>query len=165
MRLEHVGVRYGRAAPVLDGVSLTLAPGTVTAVLGANGSGKSTLLRVAAGVVEPTVGRVRDRPSVVGYVPEQCPAKLRMPPLVYLEHMGRMRGLSRGRARARGRELLERLRLEGNPRSATGKLSKGNAQKVILAQAVLVVPGLLVLDEPWAGLDADAHDVLASLIA
>ncbi|MFF9490652.1 ATP-binding cassette domain-containing protein [Streptomyces sp. NPDC014676] len=82
----------------------------------------------------------------------------------YLTHMGRVRGLSAFAARARGHHLLERLSLVGGRHASLRTLSKGNAQKVALAQALPVRPDLLVLDEPWSGLDASAHGVLAEII-
>jgi ABC-type sulfate/molybdate transport systems ATPase subunit len=78
--------------------------------------------------------------------------------------MGRIRGLSTRTAQARAHELLDRLALSGGADTPMRKLSKGNAQKVALAQALLVPPGLLVLDEPWSGLDAAAHEVLGEIL-
>jgi ABC-2 type transport system ATP-binding protein len=165
VRLESVAVRYGRrGAWVLDGVTLDLAPGTVTAVAGGNGSGKSTLLKVAGGLIRPTRGTVHGRPARIGYVPERLPSHARLSARSYLLHMGRIQGLPTATARARGAELLDRLGLEGDPGAPLSTLSKGNAQKVALAQALLARPGLLVLDEPWSGLDARTHDVLAACL-
>jgi ABC-type multidrug transport system ATPase subunit len=82
----------------------------------------------------------------------------------YLVHVGRIRGLTTRTATARGGELLARLALSGGSEAPLRTLSKGNAQKVALAQALLVPPDLLVLDEPWSGLDASAHGVLAEII-
>ncbi|WP_129839968.1 ABC transporter ATP-binding protein [Streptomyces sp. RFCAC02] len=166
MRLDAVTVRYGRRGPrVLDGVTLDLAPGTVTAVVGGNGSGKSTLLKVAAGLLRPVSGGVTGRPRRVGYVPERLPATTRLAARPYLAHMGRVQGLSTEAAARRGRELLDRLAVEGDLDAPIGTLSKGNAQKIALAQALLSDPGLLILDEPWSGLDARAHRTLADCFA
>jgi ABC-2 type transport system ATP-binding protein len=165
VRLESVGVRYGRrGAWVLDAVTLDLEPGTVTAVTGGNGSGKSTLLKVASGLVRPTRGTVRRRPARVGYVPERLPSHARLSARSYLLHMGRVQGLTTATARTRATEILGRLGLEGDPGAPISTLSKGNAQKVALAQALLAGPGLLVLDEPWSGLDTRAHDALAACL-
>jgi ABC-type uncharacterized transport system ATPase subunit len=83
----------------------------------------------------------------------------------YLVHLGRIRGLRTSVAAARADQLLDRLELVGGKHSALRTLSKGNAQKVALAQALLVAPQMLVLDEPWSGLDASAHGTLAAIIA
>ncbi|CQR59881.1 Uncharacterized ABC transporter ATP-binding protein YhaQ [Streptomyces leeuwenhoekii] len=164
LRCEAVGKRYGRGRWVLAGVELEVPPGAVVAVAGGNGSGKSTLLRILAGLSRPTSGRVSGRPPRVGYVPDRFTAHDRLPAIAYLTHMGRVRGMPGDRARARAHHLLDRLALVGGEEAPLRTLSKGNAQKVALAQALLVVPGLLVLDEPWSGLDVPAHAVLAEFI-
>ncbi|WP_223843278.1 ATP-binding cassette domain-containing protein [Amycolatopsis methanolica] len=117
-------------------------------------------MRILAGVSRPTSGTVTGRPRV-GYVPDRFPASTRMSALAYLRHLGRISGASEVDPRA----LLDRLALAGGPRAPLRQLSKGNAQKVGLAQALLTQPDLLVLDEPWSGIDPDAHGVLAEIIA
>jgi ABC-2 type transport system ATP-binding protein len=164
VRVERVSKRYGRGRWVLRDAELTVAGGEAVTITGANGSGKSTLLRLLAGVSRPTRGAVTGRPVRVGYVPDRFPAGDAMSSVAYLTHVGRIRGL-RGAAAARtGLELLERLDLAGGVRTPIRALSKGNAQKVALAQALLVPPELLVLDEPWSGLDAATHEVLGEIL-
>ncbi|GAA1555326.1 ABC transporter ATP-binding protein [Streptomyces globosus] len=165
LRLESVSKRYGRGAWILRDVDVEAPPGEVVAVVGGNGSGKSTLLRIAAGLSRPTRGTVAARPPVVGYVPDRFSPNDRMSAAAYLTHMGRIRGLTASVAAARAGRLLDRLALVGGRHAPLRSLSKGNAQKVALAQALLVEPGLMVLDEPWSGLDADAHGVLAEIMA
>ncbi|OIV38058.1 hypothetical protein BIV57_07790 [Mangrovactinospora gilvigrisea] len=166
VRARGVAKQYGRRArPVLYGIDLEVAAGEVVAVRGANGSGKSTLLRILAGLTRPTAGTVDGRPRPVGWVPERFPPSERLSAAAYLVHQGRIRGLRADAARERAARLLERLALAGGAGTPMARLSKGNAQKVALAQAVLTPPALLVLDEPWSGLDAPARGVLAELIA
>lgn len=160
--LSGVGKRYGRGPLVLDGVDLVVRRGEPLVVRGDNGSGKSTLLRVIAGCAAPTHGRVTGRPATVGYVPDRFPAALRMPADVYLGHLHRIR--PRGTDHDDPGELLTGLRFRGGTRMAMNRLSKGNAQKVGLAQALCSGAPLLVLDEPWSGLDADARPVLTAAI-
>ncbi len=136
----------------------------MTVVGGANGSGKSTLLRIVAGAAWPTAGRVRGRPEVVGYVPDRFPRQVRLSPESYLVHMGRIHGLGTAAAVRRSRELLDRLEVKGDWTRPMNQLSKGNAQKVALAQAVVAGPRLLVLDEPWTGLDDRAQSHMAQLV-
>ncbi len=162
--LREVTKRYAASAPVLTGISLTVRPGEVVGIVGTNGCGKSTLLKILVGLSLPTSGTVAGRPDVVGYVPERFPTHGRISARAYLTHMGRIRGLDRAAAARRAGELLDRLDLVGGPGTSLRRLSKGNAQKVALAQALLVAPGLLVLDEPWSGLDTTAHQALAELI-
>ncbi|WP_158879785.1 ABC transporter ATP-binding protein [Amycolatopsis anabasis] len=162
LRLLGVGKRYRRGPEVLTGVDLEIGGGQVIGVVGANGSGKSTLLRILAGVSRPTSGTLNGRPAI-GYMPDRFPASTRMSALAYLRHLGRISGLSTVDKQAA--ELLERLALVGGPGAPLRQLSKGNAQKVGLAQALLGDPELLVLDEPWSGLDTAAHGVLAEILA
>ncbi|WP_424186958.1 ATP-binding cassette domain-containing protein [Actinokineospora sp. G85] len=164
MQLSGVGKRYGGGRAVLREVDLELVPGEVLAVSGANGSGKSTLLKIIAGISRPTSGRVLGRPRQVGYVPERFPSDERLTARGYLTHMGRLRGMSTRAAAERGVELVERLALAGGVDTHLRKLSKGNLQKVAVAQALMTPPAVLALDEPWSGLDRGAHGVLGQLI-
>lgn len=164
MQLRAVGKRYRRGPWVLSGVDADLPPGELVAFRGANGSGKSTLLRIVAGASRPSSGRVLGRPGEIGYVPERFPADDRMSARGYLTRMGRIRGLRGKSAGSRTDELLTRLALTRGADRSLSTLSKGNARKVALAQALLVPPRLLVLDEPWSGLDASAQAELAGIM-
>jgi ABC-type multidrug transport system ATPase subunit len=151
---------------VLTDVTFQARPGAVAAIVGGNGSGKSTLLRILAGVSRPSSGR-RIGEAVVGYVPDRFPSVSRLSAESYLRHMGRIRGLNPSDAAARAGELLGRLELvgaEAGVRTPLRALSKGNAQKVAVAQALMVPPQVLILDEPWSGLDASAHGVLHEIL-
>jgi ABC-2 type transport system ATP-binding protein len=164
--IEGVRKRYSRSGPwVLDGVDLTLEPGVVTVILAGNGMGKSTLLRIVAGASLPTAGRVIGRPGTIGYVPERAPTAIRMTARQYLGHLGRIRGLTPEQVRERTDTLVERLHLVPGPDTPIAALSKGNGQKVAVMQAFLTPPGLLVVDEPATGLDAQAAAALTKLIA
>ena len=165
LRLEAVGKRYGRGRWILQDVDVLAPPGEIVAFTGRNGSGKSTLLRIAVGLSRPTCGTVVGAPAAVGYVPDRFSPHESMSAVAYLTHMGRVRGLATPAAVRRAHTLLDRLSLLGGKAAPLRSLSKGNAQKVALAQALMVDPGLLVLDEPWSGLDADAHGVLAEIMA
>jgi ABC-2 type transport system ATP-binding protein len=147
---------------VLKGIDLELPPGSRTVIVGGNGSGKSTLLRIGAGVSWPSEGTLR-LPGHIGYVPERLAARTRFTGAEYLIHMGRIKGLPAGVLRARSRELIERLGLQPGPDEPVDSLSKGNRQKLVLAQAFLAAAGLLVLDEPFSGLDPVAHTALGEL--
>ncbi len=151
--LDQVSKRYGRGPWVLR--DLTLEVSELVVLTGANGTGKSTLLKIAAGVSRPTSGRVV-RPASVGYVPERFPSDVKMSASSYLAHMGRVR-------RAAAGDVLERLGFAGSLTAPMSELSKGNAQKVALAQAFLAAD-LLVLDEPWSGLDPAASAELVTML-
>ncbi|MFF5181648.1 ATP-binding cassette domain-containing protein [Micromonospora sp. NPDC000316] len=165
MRLENVWLRYRRRGPwVLRRVDARIGPGEVAVVLGRNGVGKSTLLQVAAGVLRPSRGRVADRPARVGWVPERFPADQPFTVARYLTGMARAAGLGRTAAAEAVAVWTERLGLGAFRAVRLPELSKGTAQKVGLAQAMLRPPGLLVLDEPWEGLDAATRDLVPELI-
>ncbi|MFD9000024.1 ATP-binding cassette domain-containing protein [Streptomyces sp. NPDC059582] len=165
LRLDDVGRRYGLRGPwILRGVDLTVAPGTLVRLEGANGTGKSTLLRLLAGIDAPTEGRVTGRPRTA-YVPERFPPALPFTPAGYLTHLGTVHGLSREAAARAARQWLERFGAAAHALTPMARLSKGSSQKVAVAQALLAEPGLLVLDEAWTGLDADARTELERAVA
>ncbi|CAM5551088.1 ABC transporter ATP-binding protein [Streptomyces spiroverticillatus] len=161
-----MGRRYGlRGDWVLRDVDLELGPGSLIRFQGANGTGKSTLLKVLAGTDAPTEGRVEGRPGRVAYVPERFPGGLPLTALGYLVHLGRIHGLGRARAREEALARLERFGAAGHARTPVAELSKGAAQKVAVAQALMAEPELLVLDEAWTGLDEAARDELDRAVA
>lgn len=129
---------------MLQDVDLEIPTGEVAAIAGANGSGKSTLLRLLVGLSRPTRGTVSGQPEVIGYVPDRFSPQERMSAMEYLTHLGRIRGLSTRVASARADQLVDRLALVGGKPSPLRTLSRGNAQKVALAQALPVQPQLLV---------------------
>jgi len=113
-------------------------------------------------VLRPTRGAVRDRPSVVGWVPERFPADQPFTAGGYLHRMAEVRGQADPDVVDR---WIERLLLTEHAGTRLADLSKGTAQKVGLAQALLVPPGLLVLDEPWEGLDSAARTLIPGIVA
>jgi ABC-2 type transport system ATP-binding protein len=163
VRLQDVWFRYGRRAPwTLRGVDLSLAPGETAVVTGPNGSGKSTLLQLVAGVLRPGRGAISDRPAVIGWVPERFPADQPFTARTHLKHMAAIRGLD---GTADIERWARRLHFENFLDVRLGRLSKGSAQKVGLVQALLAPPGLLVLDEPWEGLDALTREQVPAIVA
>ncbi|MEV5576044.1 ATP-binding cassette domain-containing protein [Spirillospora sp. NPDC052269] len=162
MRLDSVAFRYGRrGAWVLRNVSLALQPGDIVELTGPNGAGKSTLLRLLAGLHRPRGGAITERPTSVGYAPERFPTDQPFTVTAYLAHMSALHGLPSD-APARWTHLLNVEHLLGTP---LPELSKGSAQKVGLIQALLPTPELLLLDEPFSGLDATTLALLPELLA
>ncbi|MER8085582.1 ATP-binding cassette domain-containing protein, partial [Streptomyces sp. NPDC094048] len=150
---------------MLRGVDLDLPPHGLVRIEGANGTGKSTLLRLLAGIDTPTEGRISGRRPRTAYVPERFPAALPFTAAGYLVHLGRIHGLRTSQAAARAQSWLVRLGAAGHARTPLAELSKGTSQKVAVAQAFLAEPELLVLDEAWTGLDAEARDELDRAVA
>ncbi|WP_234478428.1 ATP-binding cassette domain-containing protein [Streptomyces sp. MBT65] len=165
LQLNNVGRRYGIRGPwILRNVNLALAPNTLTRIEGPNGTGKSTLLRLLARMDAPTEGRVTGRPRTA-YVPERFPQALPFTAEGYLTHLGTVHGLSRAAATRAAGEWLDRFGAKAHAGTPMTRLSKGSSQKVAVAQALLAEPELLVLDEAWTGLDADARAELERAVA
>ncbi|HYO80901.1 MAG TPA: ABC transporter ATP-binding protein [Bryobacteraceae bacterium] len=174
--LELRGVSKGYAGiPVVHDVSFRAAAGEVTGYLGPNGSGKSTTMKMIVGLIEPTSGdilldgaSIRDQGVAVrqriGYVPEEPHVYGHLSGLEYLTMAGQLRGLPAGATRAKIDGLLRMLRLHPDRDAPISAYSKGMRQKVLLAAALLHDPQLLLLDEPFSGLDVASALVLRSLI-
>jgi len=163
--------RFGERA-ALAGVDLHLATGEFVLVTGPNGAGKTTLLRVLATVLRPTSGTVK----VAGHeLPRHAPAArpaigyVAHGPLVYpgltarenLELYAALYGVPADRVAP----ALERVGLGGRGHDTVAELSRGMAQRLALARAVLHAPVLLLLDEPTAGLDSDGRDLLRDVLS
>ena len=146
-------LRAARGVTVATDVSLTASAGEVIAVEGPNGSGKSTPLAAAAGLL-PTENATL-RPATVGFSPERASLLPRVTVLRWLTGLARTAGLSRADSAAGVVDLLRRLGLEPAATRPLHVLSRGNTQRVLVAQALVGDPGLVILDEPSGGLDAD----------
>lgn len=160
--------------PILRGLDLNLHAGERMALLGANGAGKTTLLRILAGLTRPTDGRIlidglnlvqqtREIRRKVGFVAHQPYLYDELSALENLIFFARMYALAQPQARAI--ELLQRVGLSKKVRERAGALSRGQAQRLALARALLHEPQLLLLDEPDTGLDQDGLALLAELLA
>ena len=161
-RLSGVTQHFGEASrpPVLDRIDLTVAPGEFVCLLGASGCGKSTLLSLVAGLDRPVAGTV----EVTG----GRPARMFQEPALYpwltaggnVELALRLRGVPRARRRAETERLLALVRLEGAGGKRVHELSGRMRQRVALARALAQEGDLLLMDEPFAALDAITRDVL-----
>jgi ABC-2 type transport system ATP-binding protein len=166
-----VSQRFG-ARTVLDAVDLDVPSGRVVGLLGPNGAGKTTLMRILFGVLTPDAGTLswRDRPvtdddrRAWGYMPQERGLYRDMRVLDLLVWIARLHGLDRVEGRRRARALLEQLDLAARERDKISALSGGMAQRVQLAAAMVHEPELLVLDEPFAGLDPLAVRFLSDVI-
>ena len=157
---------------VVDGVDLAVPMGTIYGVLGPNGAGKTTTLRMLLGIIEPDEGNRtllgRDRPQDasdhVGYLPEERGLYPAMKAREAIAFMGALRGLPWSIGRKRAVELMENAGLGHAVDIKIRKLSKGMAQLVQLLGSVVHQPDLLVLDEPFSGLDPVNQEGLEKLI-
>lgn len=163
LRLRDVTVRRGRRT-VLSNFNLTVRRGEIVAVVGSNGAGKSTLLQACAGLLRTSSGRL-ERTGRFGYAPQ---LDALAPLLTVDEHLrlfGALDGAGQDRSVPTGHRILHRLGWRPNGDQITRTLSGGTQQKLNLALAQLASPELLLLDEPYQGLDALAYEDLWVLIS
>jgi ABC-2 type transport system ATP-binding protein len=155
---------YGTKAAV-DGLSLTVPPGSFFGFLGPNGAGKSTTIRMLTGLIPPTSGLIellgRPMPEQeieikkrVGLVPDESLLFDRLTGAEFLEFVGRMYGLARPVARERASELIDLFELAGQPRKLIAEYSKGMRKRVAMAASLIHRPELFLMDEPFEGVDA-----------
>ena len=171
LQLIDLRRRFGDVV-ALDGVSFDVAEGEVVGFVGPNGAGKTTAMRIAVGVLEPEAGEVRWRGEPVddairrrfGYIPEERGLYPKMRVLDQLVYLARLHGVSRAAARARALELLEMLDVAQRAQDRVETLSLGNQQRVQLAAALIHDPDVLILDEPFSGLDPVGTDLLVDAL-
>jgi ABC-2 type transport system ATP-binding protein len=174
LELRNVSKRFSGIAAV-DNVSFQARPGEVTGYLGPNGSGKSTTMKMITGLIEMTAGEIlfdgeriqRDLISYkqrMGYVPEEPHLYSHLSGLEYLVMVGQLRNLPPKPTAERIDGLLRLLALHGDRHAPLSAYSKGMRQKVLLAAALLHNPDLLLLDEPFSGLDVSSALVMRSLV-
>src|SRR5436853_1659488 len=166
--------RYNRI-PAVDGVSFSIRPGEILGYVGPNGAGKSTTVKVLTGLIEPTEGKILFQGKDVredwigfqrriGYVPEEPHLYPHLTGREYLQLVGRLRGLPRRVLEPRMDGLLALFSLWEDRHSSLSSYSKGMRQKILLSAALLHDPDLLILDEPFSGLDVNAALVLRTLV-
>jgi ABC-2 type transport system ATP-binding protein len=174
LELRHVSKRFG-AALVVDDVSFVARAGEVTGYLGPNGSGKSTTMKMIIGLIDSTSGDIRFEGASVrrdlltwktrfGYVPEEPHLYGHLSALEYLVMVGQLRDLPARKTADRIDGLLHLLSLHADRQAPLSTYSKGMRQKVLLAAALLHNPELLLLDEPFSGLDVSSALMLRGVI-
>jgi ABC-2 type transport system ATP-binding protein len=156
----------------VDGIDLLIPRGSITGILGPNGAGKTTTLRMLLGIIDPDAGTCRvlghnnprDVARLIGYLPEERGLYPAMKAVEAIAFMGALRGLPLAEGRRRGRELLEAHDLGHAADRQIRQLSKGMAQIVQLLGTLVHDPELVILDEPFSGLDAINQGKLEVLI-
>lgn len=160
LELENVIKTYDELRAV-DDLSVSIEPGGIYGLLGPNGAGKSTTIRMIMGIIHPDEGRIRifDKPfsektkERIGYLPEERGLYRRMNVLEHLVFLGEIKGISSDVAAKRAAEWLERVDLDEWADKNVDALSKGMQQKIQFVSTVLHDPELVILDEPFTGLD------------
>jgi ABC-2 type transport system ATP-binding protein len=171
LSLEGLTKRYGDVV-ALDGLSLEVHGGELFGFVGRNGAGKTTAMRIILGVLSADAGEVRfgGTPLTfaarrrIGYLPEERGLYPKMRLAEQLAYLAQLHGMAPSAARVAAATWLERFGLASRARDDLQGLSLGNQQRVQLAAALVFGPNLLVLDEPFSGLDPVAVDVMSTVL-
>jgi ABC-2 type transport system ATP-binding protein len=169
--VQHISKSYGNFKAV-DDLTFDVYGGEVFALLGPNGSGKTTTIRMILDILRPDAGAIqvlgapitdatKDR---IGYLPEERGLYRSVPVLEMMIYLGRLKGLSSNEAKKRSLALLEKLELAEHAKKKVSELSKGMQQKVQFAVTVLHDPALIIIDEPFSGLDPVNTLVIKALL-
>jgi ABC-2 type transport system ATP-binding protein len=174
LEVRNLYKRYS-GIPAVECVSFIARAGEVTGYLGANGSGKSTTMKLATGLIEPTSGdiffegrSIKEDPMAyrqrLGYVPEEPYLYTHLSGLEYLVMVAQLRDMDRHSANERIHGLLRLFGIHGDRDVAMSSYSKGMRQKILLSAALMHNPDLILLDEPFSGLDVGSSLIFRSLI-
>lgn len=157
---RNISKTYGSFKAV-DDLSFDVYRGEIFAMLGPNGAGKSTTIRMILDILKPDTGNIEvlggplndARKDRIGYLPEERGLYRNVPVIEMMEYLGTLKGMTKAEAHRRGMGYLERLELADVARKKVSELSKGMQQKVQFAVTVLHDPELIIIDEPFSGLD------------
>jgi ABC-2 type transport system ATP-binding protein len=174
IQVENLHKHYG-PVHALDGLNMTVEPGTVFGFLGPNGAGKTTTLRILTGLARPTSGRAsvagidlasdgRTLSRRIGFLPEEPAFYSWMTPREFLDYLGRLHGLSSLERAARTKELLALVNLDEAGKRRIGGFSHGMRQRLGLAAALVHNPEVLLLDEPVSALDPSGRKEVLEFI-
>ncbi len=174
LAIRQLNKRFGHRV-ALNNISLRVAAGESVVVCGPSGAGKTTLLSIIAGTLPPSSGQITINKTdttirtnslrrLIGFLPENCPLYNDLTVEEHLIYRGHLKGLRGRRMRARLRSVIECSRLENIRYRLIGQLSLGERQRIGIADLLLTEPRLLLLDDPFTGLDHDSSVKLASLL-
>lgn len=171
LNLQNVSKTYGGFTAVND-VSLSIPKGSIYGLLGPNGAGKTTTIRMILEILKPSSGRIRilghdsalDVRNRIGYLPEEKGLYKKMKVWVQIQYFAMLKGMNKQAAKQQAWHLLEKYGLKDFAELKVESLSKGMAQKVQVLSAVVHKPELVILDEPFSGLDPVNQSVLEDLI-
>ncbi|KAF0196986.1 MAG: ABC transporter ATP-binding protein [Bacillota bacterium] len=167
LRLEKVTKSFGKQC-VVDNVSFAINEGEIFGMLGPNGAGKSTTIRCLMGILMPDAGSIHfefAKPGAIpraqiGYLPEERGLYKNVPVIDTILYLARLKDYPVAKAKARTLEYLEKFDLKGLERATVEELSKGMAQKVQFIASIVHEPKLLILDEPFSGLDPVSQNII-----
>ena len=160
--------KYYAAKKAVDDISFDIPPGSIFGLLGPNGAGKSTLLRMITGIFYPDEGRIlmngetlsKQHTDLMGYMPEERGLYKKMKVGEQALYLAQLKGLSQAKAKKRCHEWFERLDMTDWWQKKVADLSKGMSQKLQFVATVIHQPALLILDEPFSGLDPVNTNIL-----
>ena len=172
MKLELIDIKKSFAGKqVLHGINLETSSGSSTAFLGRNGAGKTTTIRILMDVFKADSGKILidgkpiDRKEIkLGYLPEERGMYAKSAILDQLIYFGRIKGLDKKESHDNALELLEKVKLSEYKAKNLDTLSKGNQQKIQIIQTFINKPDIIILDEPFSGLDPVNSQILIDLI-
>jgi ABC-2 type transport system ATP-binding protein len=171
LEISGITKRYGERT-VLDDVSFSVGRGRLTGFVGGNGAGKTTTMRIALGLLSKEAGSVRldgaeltsDRRRSFGYMPEERGLYPKMKVLEQIAYLARLHGFDKREATEKATEILTQLGLEERLNDAIESLSLGNQQRAQIAAAIVHDPDVLILDEPFSGLDPLAVETVVGVL-
>jgi ABC-2 type transport system ATP-binding protein len=171
LSVSHLHKEYANVVAVND-VSLEVRPGTIFGLLGPNGAGKTTTIRMILNIIIPDRGEVRfdgkpfdeSTQNIVGYLPEERGLYRKSTVLNTILYFSALRGMERSEAKRRAMQWLERFELASYSGRKVEELSKGNQQKVQFIGSIIHKPRLLILDEPFSGLDPINQILLTNIL-
>ncbi len=171
LELEHITKRFGSYTAV-DDLSLTIPEGEIFGFLGANGAGKTTTFRMILGILGSSGGEITwegkpvntNAKRFIGYLPEERGLYPKLNVRDQIIYLARLRGVAKDDAAVELRKWLERFKITEYENKKVDELSKGNQQKIQFIAAVIHKPKLLILDEPFSGLDPVNVELLKSAV-
>ena len=160
IRVSHVSKNYGQFRAV-DDLSFDVYNGEIFAMLGPNGSGKTTTMRMILDILKPDTGTIavlggpmtEATKDKIGYLPEERGLYRNVRVLEMMEYLGTLKGMTTAEAHKRSKAMLERLEMAEHSKKKVSELSKGMQQKIQFAVTILHNPRLIIIDEPFSGLD------------
>lgn len=171
LTVEHLGKSF-KDKKIIDDISFTVKRGEIMAILGPNGAGKSTTIRNIMGILYPDLGKVKFHQckvgeiprNKIGYLPEERGLYKNVKVMDMLLYLAELKGYPIKKARERALHYLTKLGLEGKEKVSIEELSKGMGQKVQFIGSIIHEPELLILDEPFSGLDPVSQEVFKNEI-